>query len=137
MTSQSSARLSNATVWFAKAGSAAYVVWALLHIQAAWAVYELGQNMPLGMERGRVLQNAWNLLCFALIAGAAAIGFNWRNDVRGWWINLVAVSATDIGFIIFVLAPGYMPWWPGLLGPVFWILGLGLSTTAILREKNA
>ena len=95
--------------WLAKAGAVAYVIWGLLHVQAAWKVYSLGQQMADGMERARVLQNAWNLLCFALIAIVAAVVLNWRNSSRGWWINLVAVSATDIGFIAVVLAPGYMP----------------------------
>jgi hypothetical protein len=27
------------------------------------------------------------------------------------------------GLIFFVLIPGYMPLWPGLAGPVLWILG--------------
>ncbi|HEI8867600.1 TPA: hypothetical protein SLG40_003135 [Serratia odorifera] len=121
----------------ARAGALAYFIWALLHFQAAWLVYKLGVSMPPGMASGRVQQDAWNLLCFATIAIVATV-FNWRNDVRGWWTNLVVVSATDIGFIAFVLVPGYMPWWPGALGPIFWIVGLLFSTAAVLvnRRKN-
>lgn len=117
----------------AKAGAVAYVIWALLHFQAAWSVYQLGQAMADGMERGRVLQDAWNLLWFSILAIIAAVAFNWRNDVRGWWINLAVISVADLGFIFFVLVPGLVPMWPGLLGPVFWTLGLGLSTAALRR----
>ncbi|QFI19929.1 hypothetical protein FR830_25300 (plasmid) [Klebsiella aerogenes] len=122
----------------ARVGALAYFIWALLHFQAAWLVYKLGLSMPSGMASGRVQQDAWNLLCFATIAIVATL-FNWRNDIRGWWINLVVVSATDIGFIVFVLVPGYMPWWPGVLGPIFWIVGLLLSTAAVWinRHKNS
>ena len=115
----------------AKAGAAAYFVWGLLHLQAAWSAYMLGQHMPGGIERGRVLQDAWNLLWFSILALLAAVAFNWRNDVRGWWMNLAVVSVADVGFILFVLAPGYVPMWPGLAGPVFWILGLACSTAAL------
>ena len=114
----------------AKLGAASYVIWSLLHFQAAWAVYQLGKAMPPGMAGGRVLQDAWNLLWFSILAILAAIGLNWRNDVRGWWINLAVVSVADLGFIFFVLLPGYVPLWPGLAGPVFWLLGLGFSTAA-------
>lgn len=67
----------------AKAGAAAYVVWGLLHLQAAWSTYTLGQAMAEGVERGRVIQDAWNLLWFSILALLAATAFNWRNDVRG------------------------------------------------------
>ncbi|UVO49916.1 hypothetical protein M0208_05055 [Sphingomonas sp. SUN019] len=122
--------------WLARAGAIAYGIWALLHFQAAWSVYQLGQSMPEGMERGRVLQDAWNLLWFSIIAILAAVGLNWRNDVRGWWINLAAVSVADLGFIFFVLMPGHVPMWPGLAGPIFWILGLGFSTVALFRQRS-
>lgn len=134
---QRSARPSPAALVLARAGAIAYVIWALLHFQAAWKVYELGKSMPPGMASGRVLQDAWNLFCFASFAVIGAIGFNWRHDVRGWWINLAVVSATDIGFIAYVLVPGYMPMWPGLLGPIFWVVGLVLSTAAFMVDRKS
>jgi hypothetical protein len=84
-----------------------------------------------------VLQDAWNLLWFSILAIVAAVAFNWRNDVRGWWINLAVVSVADLGFIIFVLVPGYVPLWPGVAGPLFWLLGLGLSTLALRSDTTA
>lgn len=120
----------------AKAGAIAYIIWALLHFQAAWSVYQLGQSMPDDMARGRVLQDAWNLLWFSIIAILAAIGLNWRNDIRGWWVNFGVVSVADLGFIFFVLIPGYVPIWPGMAGPLFWLVGLALSTAAVIRKRR-
>lgn len=117
-------------VMLARLGAVSYLVWALLHFQAAWGTYKLGGHMPPGMAAGRVLQDSWNLAWFSIITIASAVGLNWRNDVRGWWVNLVTVSIADVGFILFVLVPGYMPVWPGLAGPVFWLLGLALTTAA-------
>lgn len=86
--------------------------------------------MSSGMPAGRVIQDAWNLMWFAIISLLGAVIFNWRNDLRGWWINLAAVSVADLGFIFYVLIPGYVPVWPGIAGPIFWILGLVLTSAA-------
>jgi len=59
----------------------------------------------------------------------------WRNSKLGYWLNFVVVSAGDIGFIIFVLIPGYLPLVPGAFGPLLWLLALAFSTAAIYREK--
>lgn len=122
----------NSYLWLARAGAVSYIVWALLHFQAAWAVYQLGQGMAPSMEQGRVLQDAWNLACFSVAALGVAIALNWRNDRWGFWINAAVVSVADVGFIAFVLVPGHIGLWPGLLGPIFWILGLLLSTAALV-----
>lgn len=114
----------------ARLGAASYVVWSFLHFQAAWSTYVLGTGMTSGMPAGRVIQDAWNLMWFAIISLIGAVAFNWRNDPRGWWINLVTVSVADLGFILFVLIPGYVPVWPGVAGPIFWILGLCLTSAA-------
>lgn len=123
--------VSSTAARFAQAGAVAYLIWALLHFQATWSIYQLAQSMPEGIARGRVMQGAWHLLCFSTAALIVAVGLNWRNDLRGWWINLAIVSIVDLGFISFVLIPGYVPIWPGLAGPLFWMLGLILSSLAL------
>ncbi len=70
---------------------------------------------------------------FALVA----IWLNWRNSSTGYWINLLTVSVTDIGFfVVFVIVPGYLAWIPGIIGPVFWILGAIFTTLAYLSNKT-
>lgn len=120
--------------WWSKAGAIFYVIWGLLHVQAAYLVYLLGTSMAPSMAQGRIYQNAWNLLCFAISAMAVATGLNWRNSKLGYIINLAIVSVTDIGFVLFVLMPGYLPIWPGIAGPVFWIVGAACSTIALRRD---
>lgn len=58
------------------------------------------------------------LACFTVSGLATALALNWRNVRWGYWINLAVVSVADIGFIIFILLPGYLPPWPGSLGPI-------------------
>jgi len=121
---------------FARLGAVTYVLWGLLHIQAARLVYILGQTVEPGMVQGRIFQNAWNLLFFALFGIIVAIFLNWKNSRLGYWLNLIVVSAADIGFIVAVLIPGYVPLVPGALGPALWILAVLFSTLGILNVKR-
>jgi len=117
--------------YFARLGAVTYVLWGLLHIQAARLVYVLGQSLEPGMIQGRIFQDAWSLLFFALFGIVVAVTLNWKNSRLGYWLNLVVVSAADIGFIIFVMVPGYVPLVPGGLGPLLWVVALVFSTLGI------
>ena len=121
----------------ARTGSILYFIWGVLHIVAAFKVYTLGQSLEPEMVQGRIFQGAWNLLFFAFFGMVIAVKYNWHNSKLGYWLNLVVVSAGDIGFIIFILIPGYLPLVPGALGPLLWLLALAFSTAAIFREKAA
>ena len=121
---------------FAKLGAVTYVLWGLLHIQAARLVYMLGQTLEPGMVQGRIYQGAWNLLFFALFGIVVAILLNWKNSRLGYWLNLVVVSAADIGFIVAILMPGYVPLFPGGIGPLLWVLALVFSTLGILKASR-
>ncbi len=113
-----------------------YVLWGLLHLQAAFFVYKLGASLAPGMLQGRMFQNAWNLLFASVVAIAVAVAMNWRNRRDGYWINASLVGLVDLGFIFFVLMPGYLPPWPGILGPVTWLLAWALSTVAYLQNRQ-
>ena len=121
---------------FAKLGAIAYIFWGLLHIQAARLVYMLGDSLEPGMVQGRIYQDAFNLLFFALFGITVAICLNWRNSRLGYWLNLFVVSAADVGFIVYVLVPGYVPIVPGGLGPLLWVVALLFSTIGIRRMRK-
>ena len=121
---------------FAKLGSITYVLWGILHMVAARQVYALGQTLDPGMVQGRIFQDAWNLLFFALFGIAVGVFLNWKNSRLGYWLNLVVVSAADIGFIVFILIPGHAPLVPGVLGPILWVLAVLFSTVGITRTTQ-
>ena len=121
---------------FARAGAVVYVLWGLLHIVAAWKVYSLGQSLESGMVQARVYQDAWNLLFFAFFGIAVAVMMNWKNSRRGYWLNLIVISAADIGFIVTVLIPGYLPLMPAGLGPLLWLVALALTTVGIMQKSS-
>jgi hypothetical protein len=113
-------------------GAVLYILWGLLHLVAAFQVYKLGSVQEPGMVQGRLYQNAWNLASFAIIVIVIAVVYNWKNSLLGYWLNLLLASITDIGFIIYILAPRYLPLKRGLLGPALWILATIFSSVAII-----
>ena len=119
---------------FNKLGAVAYVLWGVLHLLASVQGFRMAADIEDALVQGRLFQNSWNLAFFSLVAIAVGALMNWRGNRTGYWVNLVTVSAADIGFIIFVLAPGLIPLFPGILGPVFWLLGALLTT---LGRRNA
>ena len=121
---------------YARIGAMFYIVWGLLHIVAANNVYGLAQTLEPGMLQGRIIQGAWHLLFFALFGMVVAIKYNWNNSKLGYWLNLIVVSTTDIGFIALILVPGYAPLIPGALGPIVWLLALSFSTMAIYADAT-
>jgi hypothetical protein len=114
----------------AKLGAVLYVCWGLLHFTAAYSVFKLAQNSP-AMAQARLMQTAFYLTAFATAAIIFAITLNWRNDRFGFWVNALIVGIADIPFILFALVPGYVPWWPGLVGPLLWIAAF--LSTALAR----
>ena len=120
----------------ARTGATLYFLWGLLHILAAYKVYVFGQGLEEGMVQGRIYQDAWNLLFFALFGMVIAVKYNWHNHITGFWLNLFVISMGDIGFIITILIPGYLPIIPSALGPLLWLLALGFSAAAIIKAKK-
>ncbi|MGD8404222.1 MAG: hypothetical protein PVJ21_11215 [Anaerolineales bacterium] len=119
---------------FAKTGSVLYVFWGLLHIAAAIQGFQLGASLEPGLVQGKINQGAWDLLFIALAAISISVIYNWNNSLLGYLLNLLIVSIADIGFIIFVLIPGHVDLFPGILGPVFWISAVIFSTLGIRRK---
>ena len=76
-------------------GAIAYVLWGILHLLAASEAARLAFTVDGGAIQGRLLQNAWGLAVFALVATVIAITMNWRNSRAGYWINLVDGAWVD------------------------------------------
>ena len=115
------------------AGAICYVLWGCLHLMAAYAVYRVGAALAPGLAQARIFQDSWNLLFFGVAGIAVALTLNIRNNGWGYWINLGVLAVADTGLIFFVLIPGYIPLWPGIAGPVLWILGWFFTTLAYFR----
>jgi hypothetical protein len=115
--------------WAARIGALFYIFWGVFHLLAANAVYGLAEQST-GMVRARLLQDAFYLLFFAVAGILMAVILNWRNDKQGYWMNGALIAFADIPFVLFVLVPGLIPWWPGLVGPLFWLIAFLFTTVA-------
>ena len=111
----------------AKIGAVFYVLWGIFHLFAANSVYKLAGGAS-GMVQGRVLETAFYLLFFAVSGIVIAVALNWRNDRQGYWMNGILIAFADIPFVLFVLLPGLVPWWPGLAGPLLWTVAFVFTT---------
>jgi hypothetical protein len=109
--------------WATRIGAGFYVLWGIFHLVAANSVYVLAEQST-GMVRGRLMQDASYLAFFAISGILIAVVLNWRNDKQGYWMNGSLLAVADIPFILFVLVPGLIPWWPGLAGPLLWLAAL-------------
>lgn len=114
-------------------GAILYILWGLVHLAAAYDAFLTASAQEPGLVQGRLMQEAWYIGFFSILAIAVAVTMNWRNSRTGYFVNLVAVSAADLGFILFVLLPGHIPPWPGLLGPVLWLLAAIFTTLGVRR----
>ena len=88
-------------------------------------------------DRARPAAAAGFLCCSFATAGIVLATLNWRNNRLGFWCNAVVIGIGDIPFILFVLVPGYMPVWPGILGPVLWIAALVFTAIAQVPMSGA
>ena len=120
--------------WTARIGALVYVLWGIFHLIAAHAVYGLAEQST-GMVRGRLLQDAFYLLFFAIAGIVMAVVLNWRNDKHGYWMNGTLIAVADIPFVLFVLVPGLVPWWPGLAGPLLWLIAFFFTSIGRFSAK--
>lgn len=121
---------------FAVLGAAAYFAWGMLHLLAATNSFRFAANLEAGLVQGRLFQGAFYVAVFAAIAVIVALGFNWRNSRAGYWISLIAVSAADIPFVLFIVLPGHMTGLEAVVGPALWLTGVTFSTLALLTSRR-
>jgi hypothetical protein len=53
-----------------------------------------------------------------------------RNDKQGYWMNGTRIAFADIPFMLFVFGARALPWWPGLVGPLLWLIAFMFTTVA-------
>jgi len=84
---------------------------------------------------GPAFQGAFYVFAFATAGIVVAVRFNWRNSRVGFWLNAVQVGVADVPFILFVVVPGYVPFWPGVAGPALWIAAVIM--TGLMRHSTS
>jgi hypothetical protein len=116
-----------AAIWLARAGALFYTVWGAFHVRVAWDIYVLG-TMQSGLAQGRIYQLAAYMLTIALFVIAMGLALNWRNDRRGYWLNLCVAGWADAIWVAVVVVPGYVGLVRGLVPPAIFVVAAVLTT---------
>jgi|SRR5271154_4024936 len=111
----------------ARVGALFYVAWGLFHVHVAWTIYQLGATQT-GIAQGRTFQLAAYMLTISLFVVFVASLLNWRNDPRGYWLNLCVAGWADAVWVAVVVLPGYVGLTRGLVPPAIFVAG-AISTT--------
>lgn len=131
---------------YARIGAALYIIWGLMHLAAgSVGIWLTGQpitpDWAAGMAAvpsgdsgvadatvGLVRQHSFNIAVGGAMAILIAVFGNWNNRRLAWILNGALIASLDLGMIIFMLIPGYVPLVDGLIGPALWIAGLAFTT---------
>ena len=136
---------------YAKLGAIGFGLWGLLHIAgggiilfstvfdgatAGYAVYG-HDGSPLPAATGAVLAYFSYLLA---LSGAAvliiAIKLNRTNSQTGLAINTALIALVELGLILFLIVPGYLPLLEASPGFVFFAVGAIFGGIACTRDPS-
>ncbi|HTV85955.1 MAG TPA: hypothetical protein VME63_11125 [Dyella sp.] len=123
------------TLVASRIGAACYAAWGIFHCKVAYDIYRLGTHQA-ALAQGRLYQLAAYMLSIAVFAVAIAARYNWRNDRRGYWLNLCVVGWADAIWVAVVVLPGYVDLFRGLLPPAIYVAGALLTTYAQHRRSG-
>lgn len=121
-----------------RAGTVFFALWGLLHVVggasllatwwtdgAAELVRTYGSSVAgtipaeLPAVAGAIgAFHAFNLLWIGALVAGLAMTWGWKGRAAGLWLNLILAGAADLGLVLFLLLPGYMPWAEGAPGLV-------------------
>lgn len=140
-----------------KIGAIFYILWGLLHIVGAAALFQqisvggttavlaaIGSAMPRselpqisgGVTAAVVVYHVWNLLWVGFFVLVVGLRLNWKNSPLGYWLNMAVVGAIDLGLLVTLLLPGYMALSDGIWGLVLWFFAALFSTLGLLSNNS-
>jgi hypothetical protein len=74
--------------------------------------------------------HAFNILWIGALVAVIAVRYNWKNDPRGYWANMLLAGLMDAGLVVFMLSPGIIAWTDGMIGLTLFGIGAGFLTHA-------
>lgn len=131
----------------AKIGAIFYLLWGLLHIvgggsilfsalesaDIAYAGFQGSSGGHSALAGGVLAYHGFNILWIGFVVAVIAITLNWKNTRVGAWTNFALVGFLDLGLVIFMLIPGYVPWAAGSIG--LGLFALAALFTAMARRS--
>ncbi len=137
-----------------KVGAMFYVLWGVLHIfgggmimmqdnsvfqiamQATGTNPEEFQSLSNQALSGILSYHAYNIVWFGVFAIVVSLAYNWKNIRLGYWLNLLVLSAVELGLVIFLLLPGYQAFSSGGIGISLFVLAVIFSSLGYKNSTN-
>ena len=143
---------------FAQIGAVCFVLWGLLHLAGGsmilislsespdkgFAYYQHSEAPFPGLAGSVLGYLSYFVLWLGALVAFIGVRYNWRNHECGLALNTLLVLLTEIGLVIFLILPGYVPWTeasPGLLlllaGSVFGGIACQAKSSAALSPSSS
>ena len=134
----------------AKGGAACFILWGALHIvgggmillalqqgpDAAFAAYRAPDALYPALAGAILGYFAYGLVCIGAAVAAVAVLFNWKNSQSGLAANTVLTGLTEIGLVLFLLMPGYVPLLQALPGLLLFAGAMVMGGMACSRDHR-
>jgi hypothetical protein len=135
----------------ARIGAVFYGLWGLLHLvggsailastlgdgpAAGFAFYQqsAGDFTPLA---GAILaMNSFTIAWVGALVIAIAATMNWRNDCKGFLLNLTLAGMMDVALVVFLLSPGFVTIGDAMLGITLLVIAATCSALGLLKQRN-
>ena len=131
-----------------KIGAVFFVLWGLVHILGGLSIMTAAMKDPSAgygfyiappstypaVAGAALAYLAYGFAWIGLLVAIIGATLNWRNDGVGLFINAALVGFTDLGLVVFFLAPGYVGWDQGAVGLSLFAAALVFSAAGKLRK---
>lgn len=136
---------------YAKIGAAFYFLWGLLHIvgggvllaasikspEAGYAFYADAQGAYPPAAGAVLAYNSFAIIWIGALTAVIAVTMNWKNRPAGAWLNFALAGLSDVGLIVFLMAPGFVPVASGAQGISLFVLAAVFTAAGLVFAKRA
>lgn len=135
----------------ARAGATLLIAWGALHVlgggmilsglatdaETGFSVYQNSDGNYPALAGNVLGYFAYLLICISVAVIAIGILYNWKNSQGGLAVNTAIIIAVEIGLVVFLVFPGFVPIAEASVGFVLAAVGIVLSGIACSREHAA
>lgn len=134
-------------------GAGLFVVWGVIHILVGGSALvsfftagpaEMFTQSEIFLEPneidatlthiGHVMAHYYfDIAGLGILAIIVAVTLVRENDPLGFWISLIVLGITDFAFVYLEIMPGYQPFFPQILAPVIFVLGIVFTGAGLYR----
>jgi hypothetical protein len=136
---------------FARIGAVFFGLWGLLHLvggfailatalgggpAAGFAFYEQSGGEFTALAGAILAMNSFTIAWVGALVTVIAFTMNWRNDCKGFLLNVTLAGMMDVALVVFLLAPGFVSLGSALNGISLLVLAVIFSSLGLLRQRK-